>query len=83
MTTRAASSEESGATMHRDEQYYSVQMTGSRVYQPGDVLEAGTPLGVAYCDGQMVRAERTSRVVEVQYDIWQERLILVLEPASR
>lgn len=54
---------------------------GSRFFQIGEELEMGTLLGVSAFGGRVEVVERRSRVVQVLFDMWEDRLTLVLEPA--
>jgi hypothetical protein len=53
---------------------------GTRFFQTGEELEAGTLLGVSAFGGRVEVAERRCRVTQVIFDMWEDRLTLVLEP---
>lgn len=53
----------------------------TRFFRLGEELEAGTLLGVSAFGGRVEVADQRSRVVDVWFDVWDERVTLVLEPA--
>lgn len=55
---------------------------GTRFFQIGEELDAGTLLGVSAFGGRVEVVERRSRVAQVLFDMWEDRLTLVLEPAQ-
>ncbi|MCX6024456.1 MAG: PhoX family phosphatase [Chloroflexi bacterium] len=64
------------------ERWYSVEATTARLFRIGERLEAGALVGLSCFDGAAVRTEEAGNVVQVQYDMWLERLIVVLAPAE-
>ena len=52
----------------------------TRFFQLHEVLEAGTLLGLSPFGGRLQIAGERSRVVQVLFDVWDDRLTLVLEP---
>ena len=64
------------------ERWYSVEATTARLFRIGERLEAGALVGQSCFDGGPVRTEEAGNVVQVQYDMWLERLIVVLAPAE-
>lgn len=57
---------------------YVVHAPSARLFRLGEWLEAGAPLGLASPGGDTIYVEHGGHVVDIQYDIWHERLALLL-----
>ena len=66
----------------RQERWYSVEGHTARFFRLGEWLNDGTVLGLSCYDGQPVLVEEGAQLVEVQYDVWENRLYLVLKSAG-
>ena len=64
----------------RNARWYSVQAESARMFRLGEWIEAGAMLGAGCSDGLPVRAEESGEILEVQYDIWNDQVIIVLAP---
>ena len=61
------------------ERWYSISASSAPFFGLGQVLKRGTALGLSNTNGQPLCVEETGKVVGVQYDVWEERVIVVLE----
>lgn len=64
----------------RNARWYSVQAGSARMFQLYEWIEAGATLGAGCSDGLPVQAEEEGEIIEVQYDLWHDRVIVVLAP---
>jgi len=70
-------------SVDRGPRWVHLAAEGTRFFQIGEELEAGTLLGVSAFGVRLEVADCRSRVVQVLFDVWEDRVTLVLEPEAR
>ncbi len=60
-------------------EYFYVDATSARLYRLGELVSAGELLGVD-AHGSRVTAGEGGKVVEIQYDIDTDQIILAIDP---
>ncbi len=60
-------------------EYFYIDATSTRLFRIGEFVSAGELLG-ADAHGRLVRAGQGGKVIEVQYDIDTDQIILAIDP---
>ncbi|MGQ9677029.1 MAG: hypothetical protein ACUVX1_15315 [Chloroflexota bacterium] len=59
--------------------WYFLDASTSRMFRPGHLVYGGEHLGSSARDGQDIRATSAGKVIEIQYDVESDELIVVVE----
>lgn len=58
--------------------WYSIDAGSAPFFRLGEQLYAGAIIGLSGAGGEPIRVEETGEIVEVQYDLWHDRVFVVL-----
>lgn len=61
------------------QQWYMLRPSDARFCVLGEVIEAGDILGASWCNGQALVVNARGRVSAMQFDLWEDQLVIVLE----
>ncbi len=59
--------------------WYTLRPSDAHFCVLGEVIEAGDILGASWYNGQALAARSRGRVTAVQFDMWEDQLLVVLD----